>query len=191
MVGVVWSINKRFNRKIMANRHWKRKESCLWLWCLVLDLGELVENSSTLGGPADPKSQTGDIGFTYIKYQVNVLESRRYSQITPVVAFRVFRRSLAERFSCWSFHSTFNEDSTALNGGGATGCVTLRERQMLLRAHNRPRIENMTPAFVNHWSSRLDMYDFLILTNLTPKIFTKNEVQWTTGQGHFATAGAL
>ena len=35
------------------------------------------------------------------------------------------------RFSIWSFHFTFSADSTALNGGRATGCVTVRDRQTL------------------------------------------------------------
>ncbi len=52
------------------------------------------------------------------------------------------------RFSCWSFHSTFSADSAALNGGGASCCVTLRERQTLPHAHIRSRIENTMPAIV-------------------------------------------
>jgi hypothetical protein len=53
-----------------------------------------------------------------------------------------------QRFSCWTFHSTVSADSTALNGGRATGCVTLRDRQTFLRAHIKSRLENTMPAFV-------------------------------------------
>ena len=52
------------------------------------------------------------------------------------------------RFSSWSFHFTFSADSTALNGGRATGCVTVRDRQTFLHAHIKSRLEYTMPAFV-------------------------------------------
>ncbi len=64
---------------------------------------------------------------------------------------------LLHRFSCWSFHSTFSADSTALNGESATGCVTLWDRQTFLRAHIRSRNENTMPDFVSFVTAFYDM----------------------------------
>ena len=55
---------------------------------------------------------------------------------------------IRHRFCSWSFHLTFSADSTALNGGRATGCVTIQDRQTFLRAHIKSRFENAMPAFV-------------------------------------------
>ena len=59
------------------------------------------------------------------------------------------------RFSCWSFHLTFSVDSTALNGGRTTGCVTLGDREMLLRSHIKSRLENTMPALVAAFANKI------------------------------------
>ena len=65
------------------------------------------------------------------------------------------------RFGCWSFDFTFCADSTAFNGGGATGCVTLRERQMFLRAHLTSRVAHTMPPVVTFVTA---FYDATIIT---------------------------
>ena len=65
------------------------------------------------------------------------------------------------RFGCWSFDFTFCADSTAFNGGGATGCVTLRVRQMFLRAHLTSRVAHTMPPVVTFVTA---FYDATIIT---------------------------
>ena len=82
------------------------------------------------------------------------------ARITPNKRVRV-----RERFSCWSFHFTFSADSTALNGGVATGCVILRERQTLLNAHIRSRVVHKMPSFVTFVTA---FYDTSIISGALP-----------------------
>ena len=73
------------------------------------------------------------------------------------------RVRVRERFSAWSFHATFSAASTALN---ATGGVPLPDRQTLLRAHIRSRIENTMPAFVTFVTA---FYDASIISGVLPE----------------------
>ena len=70
------------------------------------------------------------------------------------------------RFSSWSFHFTFNADSTALNGGAAAGCVTLRERQAFLHAHIKSRIEHTMPNYISFVTA---FYDASIISGALPE----------------------
>ena len=81
------------------------------------------------------------------------------------------------RFGCWSFDFTFCADSTAFNGGGATGCVTLRERQMFLRAHLTSRVAHTMPPVVTFVTAFYDASIFSLPEGVSLSISLRGYVQ--------------
>ena len=71
-------------------------------------------------------------------------------------------------FSCWTFQLIFSADAAALNGGSASGSVTLQQRQKYLLEHIRSRVANTDRmqhivAFVEAY------YDTSILSDALPE----------------------
>ena len=91
--------------------------------------------------------------------------SESSSPATTISTAQTTRGRCRQRFSCWSFHLTFSADSTALNGGHATGCVPIRDRQTFLHAHIKSRLELTMPAFVNFITA---FYDTSIISGTLP-----------------------
>ena len=52
------------------------------------------------------------------------------------------KKQIRHGFSSWTFQLNFSADAAALNGGSASGSVTLQERQKYLLEHIRYRVEN-------------------------------------------------
>jgi hypothetical protein len=67
-------------------------------------------------------------------------------------------------FSCWTFQLTISTDAAALNGGRASGSVTLQERQEYLLEHfqscmaNPDRMPNFVTFVEAHYDSSIISY---------------------------------
>ena len=94
------------------------------------------------------------------------LDSSNFSESASPPARTARNKKFRARFSSWSLHFTFSADSTALNGGGEAGCVTLRERQTFLRAHIKSRVEHTMPNAISFVTA---FYDASIISGVLPE----------------------
>ncbi len=78
------------------------------------------------------------------------------------------RKQICLRFSSWTFQLTFSAYAAALNGGSASGSVTLQERQKYLLEHIRSRMANTDrmPHIVTFVEA---YYDTSITSSALPK----------------------
>jgi hypothetical protein len=112
-------------------------------------------------------AQDFPVSGSEVRSELDGLNSSESSSPVRTVSTAPNKRvRVRHRFSCWSFHSTFIADLTALNGGSATGCVTLRDRLTFLRAHIRSRFENTMPDFVTFVTA---FYDTSIISGALPE----------------------
>ena len=99
-----------------------------------------------------------------VRFEVDSLNSSEFAS-PPLRTASEKRARVRPRFSSWSFHFSFSADSTSLNlnGGGAAGCVTLRER---LRAHISSRVGIAMPHIVTFVTA---FYDASIFSGALPE----------------------
>ena len=99
-----------------------------------------------------------------VRSELDGLNSSESSSPARIVSTAPNKRVRA-RFSSWSFQLTFSADSTALIGGPAPDCVNLRDRQTLLHAHIRSRVQHTMPDSVTFVTA---FYDTSILSEALP-----------------------
>ena len=110
-----------------------------------------------------------------VRFEVDSLNSSEFAS-PPLRTASEKSARVRPRFSSWSFHFSFSADSTSLNlnGGGAAGCVTLRER---LRAHISSRVGIAMPHIVTFVTAFYDASIFSLPEGVSLSISLRGYVQ--------------